>query len=60
VTSDRPAAYRRIQWREFRSLRAAGDYADIGEEVQIHHYRASHEPGPARASRHELHRDDAA
>jgi len=40
VTSDRPATYRRIQWREFRSLRAAGDYADIGEEVQIHHYRA--------------------
>jgi isopenicillin N synthase-like dioxygenase len=40
VTRERPAAYRRIQWREFRSLRAAGDYADIGEEVQIHHYRA--------------------
>jgi len=39
VTSDRPAAYRRISWREFRDLRAAGDYADIGEEVQIHHYR---------------------
>jgi isopenicillin N synthase-like dioxygenase len=40
VTPDRPAAYRLIQWREFRGLRAAGDYADIGEEVQIHHYRA--------------------
>ena len=39
VTPDRPAAYRRISWREFRGLRAAGDYADIGEEVQIHHYR---------------------
>ena len=39
VTHDRPAAYRRISWREFRGLRAAGDYADIGEEVQIHHYR---------------------
>ena len=39
VTHDRPAAYRRINWREFRSLRAAGDYADIGEEVQIQHYR---------------------
>jgi isopenicillin N synthase-like dioxygenase len=39
VTPDRPAAYRRISWREFRALRAAGDYADIGEEVQIHHYR---------------------
>jgi isopenicillin N synthase-like dioxygenase len=39
VTSERPAAYRRIGWREFRGLRAAGDYADVGEEVQIHHYR---------------------
>jgi isopenicillin N synthase-like dioxygenase len=39
VTPDRPAAYRRIGWREFRGLRAAGDYADVGEEVQIHHYR---------------------
>ena len=39
VTRERPASYRRISWREFRSLRAAGDYADIGEEVQIHHYR---------------------
>lgn len=40
VTRDHPAAYRRIAWREFRRLRAAGDYADLGEEVQIHHYRA--------------------
>ncbi len=40
VTRERPAAYRRIEWREFRGLRAAGDYADLGEEVQIHHYRA--------------------
>jgi isopenicillin N synthase-like dioxygenase len=39
VTAQRPASYRRISWREFRGLRAAGDYADIGEEVQIHHYR---------------------
>jgi isopenicillin N synthase-like dioxygenase len=39
VTADRPGIYRRIGWREFRSLRAAGDYADLGEEVQIHHYR---------------------
>jgi isopenicillin N synthase-like dioxygenase len=39
VTPERPAAYRRIGWREFRSLRAAGDYADLGEEIQIHHYR---------------------
>jgi isopenicillin N synthase-like dioxygenase len=40
VTRERPAAYRPIAWREFRRLRAAGDYADIGEEIQIHHYRA--------------------
>ncbi len=35
-----PARYRPIAWREFRALRAAGDYADLGEEIQIHHYRA--------------------
>ena len=39
VSTQRPARYRRISWREFRSLRAAGDYADLGQEVQISHYR---------------------
>ena len=39
VAPDRPARYRPIQWREFRTLRAAGDYADLGEEIQIAHYR---------------------
>ncbi|HEU5297166.1 MAG TPA: 2OG-Fe(II) oxygenase family protein [Burkholderiaceae bacterium] len=39
VSAHEPARYRRIEWREFRSLRAAGDYADLGEEVQISHYR---------------------
>jgi len=39
VTRERPARYRPIHWREFRTLRAAGDYADVGEEVQISHYR---------------------
>lgn len=39
VTALRPANYRPISWREFRGLRAAGDYADLGEEVQISHYR---------------------
>jgi len=34
-----PARYRAINWGEFRSQRAAGDYADLGEEVQISHYR---------------------
>lgn len=33
-----PARYRTISWREFRALRAAGDYADLGDEVQIAHY----------------------
>ena len=35
------ARYRPIRWAEFRAARAAGDYADIGEEVQISHYRVS-------------------
>jgi isopenicillin N synthase-like dioxygenase len=43
VNEHEPARYRRIQWREFRSLRAAGDYADLGEEVQIAHYRVLQE-----------------
>lgn len=34
-----PPRYRSINWGEFRSLRAAGDYADLGEEVQISHYQ---------------------
>lgn len=36
---DGPARYRPINWGEFRSGRAAGDYADVGEEIQIAHYR---------------------
>ena len=36
-----PPAYRAINWGEFRALRAAGDYADCGEEVQISHYRTA-------------------
>lgn len=41
TTIDRhhPPRYRSINWGEFRALRAAGDYADHGEEVQISHYR---------------------
>ena len=31
--------YRPFSWREFRELRAQGDYGDYGEEVQIRHYR---------------------
>lgn len=38
VNAERPARYRPINWGEFRAARVAGDYADIGEEVQISHY----------------------
>lgn len=34
-----PARYRPINWGEFRARRAAGDYADVGAEVQISDYR---------------------
>jgi isopenicillin N synthase-like dioxygenase len=33
-----PVHYREINWGEFYARRTAGDYADIGEEVQISHY----------------------
>ncbi len=40
TTLDRGARYRPINWGEFRRLRAAGDYQDLGQEVQIDHFRA--------------------
>jgi isopenicillin N synthase-like dioxygenase len=39
VTATTPARYKAINWGEFRTLRAQGDYADCGEEVQIEQYR---------------------
>ena len=33
------AKYRPIKWRNFRDQRAAGDYANYGEEIQIDNYR---------------------
>ena len=39
VDAAHPARYRPINWGEFRTLRAAGDYADCGAEVQISDYR---------------------
>jgi isopenicillin N synthase-like dioxygenase len=39
VSADRPARYRQINWGEFRARRADGDYADLGEEIQIEQYR---------------------
>ncbi len=38
VDGTRPPFYRAINWGDFRSQRAAGDYADQGEEVQISQY----------------------
>jgi len=34
-----PPRYRPIHWGEFRAERAAGDYRDRGEEIQIEHFR---------------------
>ena len=39
-----PKRYRPIPWAEFRKLRSDGDYADVGEEVQIAHYRTPGAP----------------
>jgi isopenicillin N synthase-like dioxygenase len=38
-SSTNPAQYRSINWGDFRSGRALGDYADYGEEIQISHFR---------------------
>ena len=34
-----PARYEPIHWGRFRAGRAAGDYADLGEEIQISQFR---------------------
>ena len=34
-----PPRYRTINWGEYRAARSAGDYADIGQEIQISHFR---------------------
>ena len=39
IGADRPSRYRAIDWSEFRFRRTDGDYADVGEEVQIAQYR---------------------
>jgi isopenicillin N synthase-like dioxygenase len=39
IDAQHPARYRAINWHEFRARRAAGDYADLGEEIQITAYR---------------------
>lgn len=35
------ARYRSINWGEFRNQRVDGDYADLGDEVQISHFRVA-------------------
>ncbi len=37
-TEDKPL-YRSVNWGEFRAARAAGDYANLGDEVQISDFR---------------------
>ncbi len=39
MTDAEPARYRPINWGEFRRLRAAGDYQDLGREIQIDQFR---------------------
>lgn len=39
VNDGQQAHYQPIRWGEFRFGRAAGDYANLGEEIQIAHYR---------------------
>ena len=34
-----PPRYRTVNWGEYRAARSAGDYADLGEEIQISHFR---------------------
>ena len=41
VDARHPARYRPINWREFRSRRTAGDYANAGEYAQIDQYKLS-------------------
>jgi isopenicillin N synthase-like dioxygenase len=36
------ARYNPVNWRYFREQRAAGDYANYGEEIQISHFRRTH------------------
>lgn len=38
IDARNPPRYRPINWREFRSRRAAGDYAHAGEYAEISQY----------------------
>ncbi|MEE2902894.1 MAG: 2OG-Fe(II) oxygenase family protein [Myxococcota bacterium] len=39
MCQDERPRYKEINWGAFREGRAAGDYADVGDEIQIAHYR---------------------
>ena len=39
LSEEHPPQYRPINWGKFREGRFAGDYADLGEELQISHYK---------------------
>ena len=39
ISEDNPAQYKSINWGHFRTGRFAGDYADVGTEIQIEHFR---------------------
>ena len=41
VQDEEEPKYTVVNWGEFRAKRFAGDYADLGEEVQISHYRVN-------------------
>jgi len=38
-TDNQKPQYKPVNWGEFRGKRFAGDFADVGEEVQIAHYK---------------------
>ena len=42
ITAERPKQYNPINWGTFRLGRFQGDYADVGEEIQIEHFRIKH------------------
>jgi isopenicillin N synthase-like dioxygenase len=54
ATDSEAPRYRPIRWGEFRALRAAGDYADRGDEVQIHDYRTREDSDDQNNSSQEL------
>ena len=42
LNNDTYSLYDKVNWGEFRAKRFAGDFADVGEEVQISHYLTDH------------------